>query len=194
MQSEKRRINAVMKPKMRNSIANTVKIALFAAIISVTAMITIPFAVPITLQALGVFSALFILGGKRGCVAVAVYVAIGAVGIPVFSGFTGGIGRLFDLTGGFIWGFILAALAFWLCEIIFSKSRAFFIVAPTVSLLIIYLSGCIQFAIVSSSNGNSVGFVSVLTACVLPFILLDILKIILAYIISRRLKRIMPKI
>ena len=185
---------AIMKPKMRHSVLNTVKIALFAAIISITAMLTIPFAVPVTLQTLGVFSALFILGGKRGTAAVLVYVAIGAVGLPVFSGFTGGLGRLFDLTGGFIWGFILAALAFWGCEIILGKHRAFVFIAPMLSLALLYLFGCVQFAVVSSIGGTSVSLVSVVTTCILPFILLDTLKIILAYFVSKRIKKVLVRI
>lgn len=178
-----------MKPTARKSILNTVKIALFAAIISVSAMIAIPFPVPLTLQTFGVFAALFVLGGKCGSISVLLYIAIGAVGLPVFSGFTGGIGRLFDLTGGFIWGFLVAALAFWALEALTGKKRFFLPIATAISLALTYTAGCIQFAAVSSADGAEVGFFSALVGCVLPFVLPDVIKIFLAYIISRRIRK-----
>lgn len=178
-----------MKPTARKSILNTVKIALFAAIISVSAMIAIPFPVPLTLQTFGVFAALFALGGRGGSVSVLLYIAIGAVGLPVFSGFTGGIGRLFDLTGGFIWGFLVAALAFWATEALTGKKRFFLPIAAAISLVLMYAVGCIQFAAVSSADGTEVGFLSAVVGCVLPFIIPDVIKIFLAYIISRRIRK-----
>ena len=67
---------------------------IFAALLAICAWITIPFAaVPFTLQTFCVFAALGLLGGKRGTIAIAVYLLLGAVGVPVFSGFQGEIGR-----------------------------------------------------------------------------------------------------
>ena len=89
-------------------------IALFAVLMAVCAWITIPMTVPFTLQIFAVFAALATLGGHRGTYAVAVYLLLGAVGVPVFSGFRGGIGVLLDTTGGYIIGFVAAALVYWL--------------------------------------------------------------------------------
>ena len=69
-------------------------IGLFAVLIAVCSWITIPGAVPFTLQTFGVFCTLGMLGGRRGTCAILVYILLGIVGIPVFSGFTGGIGTL----------------------------------------------------------------------------------------------------
>ena len=83
--------------------------AMFAVLIAVCSWISIPLAVPITLQTFGVFCALAVLGGKRGFFAVLVYILLGAAGLPVFAGFKSGIGTLFGSTGGYIVGFLLMA-------------------------------------------------------------------------------------
>ena len=77
-----------------------VYIALFAVLIAICSWISIPTVVPFTLQTFAIFLSLAVLGGKRGTCAVIVYVLLGAVGIPVFSGFKGGIGVLLSTTGG----------------------------------------------------------------------------------------------
>jgi Uncharacterized conserved protein len=89
-------------------------VAMFAALISVCAWIAVPATVSFTMQTFGVFSALFILGGKRGFLAILVYVLLGVAGLPVFSGFSGGFGIIAGATGGYIVGFLICALAYWL--------------------------------------------------------------------------------
>ena len=84
--------------------------SLFAAILAVSAWLTIPGEVPFTLQTFGVFAALGLLGGKRGTIALALYLILGAVGLPVFAGFRGGFGVLLGTTGGYIFGFLLSGL------------------------------------------------------------------------------------
>ena len=85
-------------------------IGLFAVVIAICSWISIPTVVPFTLQTFAVFLAVAVLGGKRGTLAVIVYVLLGAVGLPVFSGFKGGIGVLLNTTGGYIIGFVFSAL------------------------------------------------------------------------------------
>ena len=92
-----------MKLKM-NSIT---RIAMMTALLAICSWITIPFAVPFTMQTFAVFLALIICGGVEGSIAIAVYIALGAVGIPVFSGFSGGVSALIGPTGGYIFGFLL---------------------------------------------------------------------------------------
>ena len=77
-------------------------IALMAVLISVCSWLSVPAAIPFTMQTYAVFTALLLLGGRRGSIAVAVYIALGAVGLPVFSGFAGGIGKLMGPSGGYI--------------------------------------------------------------------------------------------
>ena len=69
-----------------------VYIAVFAVLMAICSWISIPTVVPFTLQTFGVFLAIGVLGGKRGSLAVLVYILLGAIGVPVFAEFTGGIG------------------------------------------------------------------------------------------------------
>ena len=73
--------------------------ALFAALIAICSWLAIPTAVPFTLQTFAVFLALGVLGGKLGTLTVAVYLLLGAVGLPVFAGFQGGLGALLSGLG-----------------------------------------------------------------------------------------------
>lgn len=85
-------------------------IALFAVLMAVCSWISIPAVVPFTLQTFGVFVAVSVLGGKRGTLAVVLYLLMGVVGLPVFAGFSGGLGVLLGSTGGYIVGFVFTAL------------------------------------------------------------------------------------
>ena len=89
-----------------------VYISIGAALIAVCSWISIPTAVPFTLQTFAVFFVLLLLGGERGTIATLIYVLLGAVGLPVFAGFKGGLDTVFGMTGGFIVSFpILAFVA-----------------------------------------------------------------------------------
>ena len=90
-------MNAIARKRI--SVYDLVMVALFAALIAVCAWVTVPGAVPFTLQTMGVFLAVGLLGGKRGTASVLVYILLGAVGMPVFSGFSGGVGRLLGPAG-----------------------------------------------------------------------------------------------
>lgn len=90
-----------------------VYIAVFAVLMAVCSWISVPTAVPFTLQTFAVFMAVGVLGGRRGTMSVALYIILGAVGVPVFAGMTGGIGILTGTTGGYIVGFLFSALVMW---------------------------------------------------------------------------------
>ncbi len=164
--------------------------ALASALIAVSALITIPLpsAVAITLQTFGVYFALFFLGGRLGTVAVALYIAIGALGLPVFSGFSGGVGRLFDASGGFIFGFLIAALTYWLLTFLFGERLR--ILFAAITLLLLYTVGALWYALIYLGSGEA-DFATALTFTVLPFIIPDALKIALAEITAGRLRKIM---
>ena len=98
------------KKTQHQKIVAMVQIALFAAIIAVCSWIQIPMTVPFTMQTFAVFCALATLGGKGGTISILIYIVLGAVGVPVFAGFTGGIGILFGTTGGYIIGFLFTGL------------------------------------------------------------------------------------
>lgn len=98
-------------------------IALFAVVMAVCAWIVIPMVVPFTLQTFAVFLAVGVLGGKRGTFAILLYLLLGIIGIPVFSGFTGGIGVLLGNTGGYLVGFLCTSLIMWGMERLFGKKN-----------------------------------------------------------------------
>ena len=111
-----------MEKSNRKSIYKVTLTALFAAVITVCSWISLPvFAVPITLQTFAVFSALLILGGKYGTMSVLVYILLGSVGAPVFSGFRGGLSALMGPTGGYIVGFLLTGIIYLLFTSFFSE-------------------------------------------------------------------------
>ena len=80
--------------------------ALLAAALCVMAPMAVPISpIPITLATLGIYLAAGLLGPWRGAAAVGLYLALGAVGVPVFAGFSAGFPVLFGPTGGFLWGY-----------------------------------------------------------------------------------------
>jgi len=167
-------------------------IALFAILIGICSWITIPGAVPFTLQTFGVFLAVLVLGGKRGTAAVLLYIFIGLIGIPVFSGFKGGIGVLLGNTGGYIIGFIFSALLMWMFEVIWK--RRFLLLSMFISLLVCYAFGTFWFIIFYSGNTGTIGLTTVLSWCVLPFIIPDCVKIIMAFLLGKQLRKILSQI
>ena len=100
----------------RSKTYDIVYIGVFAVIMAICSWISIPTTVPFTLQTFGVFIAVGVLGGKRGSLAVLVFIILGAIGVPVFSGMTGGVGILLGSTGGYIIGFLFSALVMWAME------------------------------------------------------------------------------
>lgn len=158
--------------------------ALFSALMAVCAWLSVPlFGVPVTLQTFAVFLCLLTLGGKLGSISVAVYLSLGAVGLPVFSGFHGGFGAFFGASGGFLWGLLAAALLFWGIIAVFGEKYR--LIAVIASLLLCYVCGAVWFSQVYTGSENPI----LLT--VLPFVLPDGIKIALAWIIARRLRRYM---
>ena len=162
--------------------------AVFAAIMAVCSWISIPATVPFTLQTFGVFLCVGVLGGKRGSMAIAVYLLLGAIGLPVFSGFAGGLGYMMGATGGYIIGFLFSALVMWAMESVFGKSRKVLLASMIVGLIVCYAFGTAWFMLVYNKNTGTVGLGAALSWCVIPYIVPDIVKIISAMLLSRRLR------
>ena len=164
-----------------------VRIALSVAFLCVSAMISFPFfAVPITLQTFAVLAILSLLGWKAGGAAILVYLALGALGLPVFSGFTGGVGILFGQTGGFLFGFLLAVPVFALIRGIKGDSKLFTVCAMAGGLLADYLTGALWYYFLFASGAS---FFASLTVTVLPFLLPDAAKLALAILVTERMKK-----
>lgn len=164
-------------------------VAVCAALMAVCSWISIPAAVPFTLQTFAVFCSLGFLGGKRGTAAILVYLLLGAVGVPVFAGFSGGIGILFGTTGGYLLGFILMGLIYWLGERLGRDSRSIRIVSMILGLLLCYAFGTAWFMFVYARQSGAIALGTALAWCVIPFLLPDLVKLGLALLLSGRLRR-----
>ena len=164
-------------------------IALFAAVMAVCSLISVPATVPFTLQTFGVFLAVGTLGGKRGSLAVLTYLLLGAVGAPVFAGFSGGIGCILGSTGGYIVGFLFSALVMWAMEHFFGKSRWVLAISMVIGLLVCYAFGTAWFMIVYANNTGAIGLWTALSWCVFPYIIPDAVKIVLALVLCKRLAK-----
>lgn len=171
-------------------ILSIVYISLFAVLMAVCSWIYVPFVVPFTMQTFAVFLALNFLGGMRGTVAILLYLSIGAVGVPVFSGFTAGVGVLLGQNGGYMLGWLIAGLTVWLFDLLPIKKTVSRIISSIVGLVICYAVGTVWFAAVYARTSGEIGFLAVLSMCVFPFILPDAIKLALAYWLSIRLRKI----
>ena len=164
-------------------------IALFAVLMAVCAWITIPMTVPFTLQIFAVFAALVTLGGRRGTYALVVYLLLGAVGLPVGAGFQGGLGWLLGTTGGYIVGFLCIAMLYWLLTAKLGESLPVVIAACVLGLALCYAFGTAWFMVVYARTSGPVGLMTALGWCVFPYIIPDLVKLVLAVLLSRRVKQ-----
>lgn len=164
-------------------------IAIFAIIIAVCSWISIPSVVPFTMQTFGIFMAVLILGGKRATISVLVYILLGIIGVPVFAGFSSGLGVLLGTTGGYIIGFIGLTLICWAFEYFTSGSTIMKIIGMAVGLCACYFFGTLWFILVYTKSQGAVSIGTVLGWCVVPYIIPDTIKMVLAILISNRVKK-----
>lgn len=161
---------------------------MFAAILAVISQISIPMpsGVPITIQVFGVALVGVVLGWKFGLLSTLVYIFIGAIGIPVFSNFTGGLGILTGVSGGYIIAWpILAGL----CGIRFNrlskmKNTALTILLSLIGLAAVEIIGGIQWSFLSGMT-----LPAVFTYSMVAFVPKDILITVLAVIVGNQIRR-----
>ena len=165
-------------------------ISLFAALIAVCSMITIPTTVPFTLQTLAVYLAGSILGLKRGTASVLVYILLGAVGLPVFSQFKSGISAVIGPTGGYIIGFIATVIIIGFFRDRFGPKLWINIISMVLGSIACYVFGTIWFIIVFNQNTGGMDLIKALHICVVPFLLFDACKIAAAAFIANRISAI----
>ena len=161
-------------------------IALMVVLITVCSWISIPAPVPFTLQTFAVFFALLFLGGHHGMTAICVYLIMGAIGLPVFTGFQGGMGVLAGAYGGYIGGFLVTAILFRLMAKDASQIRS--VAVLVLGLAACYTCGTIWFMNCYSAESD-LTLPAALTMCVFPFILPDLGKLALAVFLVKRVKK-----
>lgn len=173
-----------MNEKKIFDLKSMVLMALFAALTCVLAPLSIPIGpVPISLTNLVIYFSLYVLGWQRATITYLVYLLLGLVGLPVFSGFEGGVGKLAGPTGGYLIGFIFMAVISGLFvkmkedEVILN--RVLGIAGMILGTLVAYAFGTAWFCY---STGT--GLSAALALCVIPFVPGDLVKIIVAAVIA----------
>lgn len=159
-------------------------VALFTAITCILGPMSIQIGViPISFTNLVIFFAVFLLGGKGAVMSCLVYLLLGIAGLPVFSGFTGGLAKITGPTGGFLVGFIWLAVisAFFIKK--FPGRRLFYVVGMVLGMAVCYLFGTVWFIILMK-----VTWQQALAACVFPFLIGDVIKIAIAILIGPLLR------
>ncbi|MCH3965747.1 MAG: biotin transporter BioY [Clostridium sp.] len=168
------------------SIKEMCTVAIFTAITAVLSQISIPLPfspVPITMQVLAIYLSSIILGSKLGTLSQIIYILLGIVGIPVFANFSGGLSVLVGPTGGFLISFPIIAF-------IIGKTAEndlnfiFKILGLIFSLMVCYFIGTLQFIFITNMSIQKS-----IALCVLPYIPLDIVKIIVAYILGYNVRQ-----
>lgn len=178
------------KVPANSKIKDIVFIGISAALIAVCSWISIPLpTVPITLQTMGVCLIAGLFGLKRGTLATAVYIALGALGVPVFSGFTGGVGIILGQTGGYIIGFVFTALIVGFASDKFKGRLLPLILSMVIGILVCYAFGTAWFAVVYAKSNEPASLLTILGWCVFPFLLPDAVKIAVAAVLANRLKK-----
>lgn len=179
--------------RSRASIRICINIGVSAAVIAACSQISVPFVIPFTMQTFAVFTVVGLFGMWQGAGAVAVYIALGALGLPVFSGFNGGIGALTGATGGYIFGFLALALIMGTMIKIKPNSLPWSFFSMAVGLFACYAFGSAWFYFFYAANGESKSIWGILISCVIPYLLPDAAKAVLSQLIVRRCGRFIKK-
>lgn len=176
--------------KRRSTVQNMIFISLFATLMCIGAWLHFPSAVPATMQTFVVFVALGLMGSRNTFIMLVIYVLLGALGLPVFSGFTSGFGALTGPTAGFIWGFLLGVPVFYIFERYFSRKKFLIIIGYILYILIHYIPGALWYCYFNLGTLSVEGIISSSLVTVVPFIIPDAVKLFIAMIVVKKIKRI----
>ncbi len=192
-----------MKIKTKASIFRTTFTLIFTALISLGCFISMPLpgGVPIAIQNLFVMLAALILGGLQGAGSVGLFLLLGIIGVPVFSGPRGGWEVFTGQTGGYLWGYFVAASAAGLIvgtPHVFEKKFNIrmwlrIMLASLLGFALIYAPGIPWYVHLMSESGNQMNLQSILNATLYPFIPGDILKFIVSVPLAAILRPIAAK-
>lgn len=162
--------------------------AMMTALLCVLAPITIPVGVvPVSMSTLLIFVLIYGMGWKRTLLSVGLYLLLGMMGLPVFSGHTGGVQKLFGATGGYLLGYLpMTAIAGW--GITHSRKRWVQVLAMLLGEAALYLLGTAWFCMQAGTD-----VLAALAVCVYPFLPLDVAKIVAAALLGENLKKRLEK-
>ena len=163
-----------------------------AALLALGAWITVPMVVPFSMQTFVLFLLIGTVGAAVSAGAVTLYLLLGAAGVPVFAAFGAGVGVLFGPTGGFLFGFLLVCGLCRAAEAIAAKSarpQAVLLGGMIAGMLLCYVCGAVWLGAVYAARGQSASAWRVICLSVLPFLLPDAVKIALAWVVAKKLRR-----
>ncbi len=164
------------------------------ALIAICSWISIPTTIPFTLQTFAVCLIAALFGGRLGLLATCCYILLGAIGAPVFSGFSGGIGILLGTTGGYIIGFLFTAAIVGFAADHFGRKLPMLFLSMAIGILVCYTFGTAWFMVVYTRNKGAVGILTALSWCVIPYLPADAVKLVLAGILTNRIHPLMKNI
>jgi len=171
----------------KEKIQNLALSGVFVVIIAVLSQIAIPIptlGVPLTLQTFAVAFCGYFLALYYGVLSVFVYILIGLIGVPVFANFGVGVATLFGFSGGFIFGFL--PLCFFCSLSRYFKNEFNKIIFGIIGLLICHFFGVLQFSFITKS-----GMIHSFLVVSLPYIIKDVLSVIIAFLFSKKIKKIL---
>lgn len=175
--------------KSRFSTQNLVLAGMFAAVLAVISQISIPMpsGVPITIQVFGIALVGTILGWKLGLFSTIVYILIGAVGVPVFANFRGGLEVLTGMTGGYILAWPVMAVLCGICPPFADKKKNFIgsVILSLIGLMIVEFIGAVQWSLLTDSMSLN----AIIIYSFVAFIPKDILITVLAVIVGRQIQK-----
>lgn len=160
---------------------------LSVALITICSWIQIPMTIPFTMQFFAIFLVSALLGTKKSVLTLVVYILLGLVGVPVFSGFKSGPSAILGPTGGYIIGFVFIALIVGIFTEKFGDKTIILVMSMLLGMIICYIFGTLWFVYVFTKTKEPIGFMAALSMCVLPYIIPDICKMALAIILKKRL-------
>lgn len=172
---------------LKLSVREIAYIAIGIALIAVCSWISVPMTIPFTMQTFAVCLVTALLGLKGGLWTVAGYILLGAVGIPVFSGFRGSPGALLGTTGGYIVGFLFTALTVGMAVQRKGRKLPVLVLSMAAGILLCYTFGTAWFMLVYSRGTGPISLGTALGWCVLPYLIPDGVKVVLAALLTRRL-------
>lgn len=164
--------------------------ALFAALMCIFGPLAVPIGpVPISLTNLVIYLAIFLLGTKLGTLSYVIYLLLGVAGLPVFSGYAGGIGKLAGPTGGYLIGFIPMAIICGVAIEKWTKNNIIIAGGMVIGTLVAYALGTVWFVLMMDCE---VWYA--LTVCVFPFLIGDGIKIAISLILGSTLRKRLAKL
>ena len=166
------------KTGRKTGIRESALVGLMAALLCIAGPLTIPVPfslVPVSITNLALYIVLYVLGTRKGCISYFVYLLIGLVGLPVFSAFTGGIGKVLGPTGGYLLGFVFMLLiSGWFIDRWYDRP------IRCMAGMVLGMAVCYLFGTLWLSLQSGMTFEGALMAGVIPFLFGDVVKILIA--------------